>query len=181
VDNIADNELPDLDGLFIGGGFPETHMRALESNEKFRQQLAHAIDNGLPVYAECGGLMYLARSIEWHNQKHNMVGAIPADIVMESRPQGRGYVQLRETAQGIWPSSNEQAIAAHEFHYSRFINLPKDARFAFQVLRGTGIDGEHDGYIRKNMLACYTHQRNTRNNKWVVRFVEFVRKCKSER
>jgi cobyrinic acid a,c-diamide synthase len=181
VDNIADDELPDLDGLFIGGGFPETHMRALESNEKFRQQLAHAIDNGLPVYAECGGLMYLARSIEWHNQKHNMVGAIPADIVMESRPQGRGYVQLRETAQGIWPSSNEQAIAAHEFHYSRFINLPKDARFAFQVLRGTGIDGEHDGYIRKNMLACYTHQRNTRNNKWVVRFVEFVRKCKSER
>ncbi|MGD8934749.1 MAG: hydrogenobyrinic acid a,c-diamide synthase (glutamine-hydrolyzing), partial [Gammaproteobacteria bacterium] len=180
VDNIADSELPDLDGLFIGGGFPETHMRALESNERFRQQLAHAIDNGLPVYAECGGLMYLARSIAWQAQKHNMVGAIPADIVMEPRPQGRGYVQLRETIQGIWPSRSEQAIAAHEFHYSRFINLPKDARFAFQVLRGTGIDGEHDGYIRNNMLACYTHQRNTRNNNWVVRFVEFVRKCKSE-
>jgi cobyrinic acid a,c-diamide synthase len=181
IDNIVDGELPDLDGLFIGGGFPETHMSALESNENFRSQLAQAIEHGLPVYAECGGLMYLARSIEWQNQKHNMVGAIPADIVMEPRPQGRGYVQLRETTDGIWPLAGKQIIAAHEFHYSRFINLPKNARFAFQVVRGTGIDGKHDGYIHKNMLACYTHQRNTRNNNWVVRFVEFVRKCKSER
>lgn len=181
IDNIVDRELPDLDGLFIGGGFPETHMSALESNTNFRSQLAQAIDHGLPVYAECGGLMYLARSIEWQNQKHDMVGAIPADIVMEPRPQGRGYVQLRETTDGIWPSPGKQVIAAHEFHYSRFINLPKNARFAFQVVRGTGIDGKHDGYIHKNMLACYTHQRNTRNNNWVVRFVEFVRKCKSER
>lgn len=181
IDNIVDGELPDLDGLFIGGGFPETHMSALEGNENFRSQLAQAIEHGLPVYAECGGLMYLARSIEWQNQRHNMVGAIPADIVMEPRPQGRGYVQLRETTDGIWPFPGKQVIAAHEFHYSRFINLPKNARFAFQVVRGTGIDGKHDGYIHKNMLACYTHQRNTRNNNWVVRFVEFVRKCKSER
>ena len=178
IDNMVDTTLPDVDGLFIGGGFPETHMGALESNENFRQQLARAVDHGLPVYAECGGLMYLARSIEWKNEKHEMVGAIPADIIMEPKPQGRGYVQLRETADTIWPATSGQTIAAHEFHYSRFINLPKNARFAFQVLRGTGIDGKHDGYIHHNMLACYTHQRNTRNNNWVVRFVEFVRQCK---
>ena len=178
IDNLVDTALPRLDGLFIGGGFPETHMSALENNKTFRLQLAQAIDNGLPVYAECGGLMYLARSIEWHQEKHEMVGAIPADIVMELKPQGRGYVQLRETADGIWPATSGQTIAAHEFHYSRFLNLPKSARFAFQVLRGSGIDGEHDGYIRNNMLACYTHQRNTRNNDWVVRFVDFVRQCK---
>ena len=178
VDNISDHELPQLDGLFIGGGFPETHMDALERNENFRLQLYRAIDKGLPVYAECGGLMYLARSIEWNKEKHEMVGAIPADIIVEPKPQGRGYVQLRETSAGIWPSTPIQAIAAHEFHYSRFINLPKDARFAFKVLRGTGIDGKHDGYIRDNMLANYTHQRNTKNNKWVVRFVQFVRQCK---
>ena len=180
IDNLVDTALPPLDGLFIGGGFPETHMSELESNENFRRQLAQAIDDGLPVYAECGGLMYLARSIEWRKQKHDMVGAIPADIVMEKKPQGRGYVQLRETEDGIWPSTHGQTIAAHEFHYSRFINLPKNARFAFQVLRGTGIDGRHDGYIRNNMLACYTHQRNTINNNWVVRFVEFVRQCNSK-
>jgi len=180
IDNLVDTALPRLDGLFIGGGFPETHMSELESNENFRRQLAQAIDDGLPVYAECGGLMYLARSIEWHKEKREMVGAIPADIVMESKPQGRGYVKLRETDDGLWPSTHGQTIAAHEFHYSRFINLPKNARFAFQVLRGTGIDGQHDGYIRNNMLACYTHQRNTSNNNWVVRFVEFVRQCNSK-
>jgi cobyrinic acid a,c-diamide synthase len=180
IDNLVDTALPPLDGLFIGGGFPETHMSELESNENFRRQLAQAINDGLPVYAECGGLMYLARSIEWRKQKHDMVGAIPADIVMETKPQGRGYVQLREKEHGIWPSAHGQTIAAHEFHYSRFINLPKNARFAFQVLRGTGIDGRHDGYIRNNMLACYTHQRNTINNNWVVRFVEFVRQCNSK-
>ena len=180
VDNIGDHALPQLDGLFIGGGFPETHMHALEGNKNFRQHLAEAIDNGLPVYAECGGLMYLARSIEWNNGKHEMVGAIPADIVMEAKPQGRGYVRLRETDAGIWPSPGSEAIAAHEFHYSRFINIPKDARFAFDVLRGTGIDGKHDGYIRNNMLACYTHQRNTKNNPWVTRFVQFVRESHSQ-
>lgn len=180
IDNLVDTALPPLDGLFIGGGFPETHMSELESNENFRRQLAQAIDHGLPVYAECGGLMYLARSIEWRKEKHDMVGAIPADIVMEKKPQGRGYVQLRETEDGIWPSTHGQTIAAHEFHYSRFINLPKNATFAFQVLRGTGIDGRHDGYVRNNMLACYTHQRNTINNNWVVRFVEFVRQCNSK-
>ena len=179
VDNLSDATLPSIDGLFIGGGFPETHMRALEANAGFRSDLASAIEGGLPVYAECGGLMYLARSIEWHGARHTMVGAIPADIVMEPKPQGRGYVQLRETEGGIWRQARHQPIAAHEFHYSRFINMPKNARFAFQVLRGTGIDGEHDGYVRKNMLACYTHQRNTRNNDWVERFVEFVRQYKS--
>ena len=180
IDNLADANLPALDGLFIGGGFPETHMSALENNESFRHQLAQSIDNGLPVYAECGGLMYLARSIEWNNKKYDMVGAIPADIIMEAKPQGRGYVQLRETEESIWPSSNPRIIAAHEFHYSRFINLPKNARFAYQVLRGTGINGQHDGLIHKNMLACYTHQRNTRNNNWVARFVEFTRQRKSD-
>ena len=178
VDNLVDSSLPAIDGLFIGGGFPETHMTALENNESFREKLALAIDDDLPVYAECGGLMYLARSISWNNDKHRMVGAIPADIVMESTPQGRGYVKLKETGDGLWPSADGQIIAAHEFHYSRFINLPKNARFAFQVLRGTGIDGKHDGYVRNNMLACYTHQRNTRNNNWVERFVDFVRRHK---
>ena len=179
IDNLADSTLPRLDGLFIGGGFPETHMSALENNESFRTDLARAIDQGLPVYAECGGLMYLARSIEWKGETRSMVGAIPADIVMESRPQGRGYVQLRETEKSLWPDPHPGAIAAHEFHYSRFINLPKNARFAFRVLRGTGIDGTHDGYIRNNMLACYTHQRNTRSNNWVERFVAFVREQKA--
>jgi cobyrinic acid a,c-diamide synthase len=178
IDNLKDTELADVDGLFIGGGFPETHMQALEANQSFRQQLRSSIDNGLPVYAECGGLMYLARSITWKNECHDMVGAIDGDIVMEDRPQGRGYAQLQENPLSLWPSPDDNVLLCHEFHYSRFIHLDKRARFAFKVLRGTGIDGVNDGYIRNNMLACYIHQRNTRNNHWAQRFVAFVRQTR---
>jgi cobyrinic acid a,c-diamide synthase len=175
IDTLNDSKLPAIDGLFIGGGFPETHMEQLEANSSIREEIYQAIENNLPVYAECGGLMYLAQSIRWNGTKHTMVGAIPADIVMEKTPQGRGYVQLRETSEGLWPARPEHNIAAHEFHYSRFENLDKSARFAFEVLRGTGIDGKNDGYVHKNLLACYTHQRNTSRNAWTQRFVDFIR------
>lgn len=180
IDNLVETDMPEVDGLFIGGGFPETHMERLENNTAFRQQLRQAIENGLPVYAECGGLMYLARSISWKDAKCDMVGAIPADITMEKRPQGRGYVQLEETEDSLWPDPENRVIAAHEFHYSRFINLDKNAKFAFRVLRGTGIDGQHDGFIHKNMQANYTHLRNTNSNQWAKRFVDFVRQCKHQ-
>ena len=137
IDTLTDSKLPDIDGLFIGGGFPETHMEQLEANSSIRDDIRQAIENNLPVYAECGGLMYLSRSIQWDGTKHVMVGTIPADIIMEKTPQGRGYVQLHETSRGLWPARTEHNIAAHEFHYSRFENLDKNARFAFEVLRGT--------------------------------------------
>lgn len=178
IDNLNDKTLPDIDGLFIGGGFPETHLDSLEANSSMRQSILQAIENGLPVYAECGGLMYLARSINWNDQRCDMVGAIPADIIMEKTPQGRGYVQLEETTDNPWPEPQQDIICAHEFHYSRFENLPNNARFGFRVLRGTGIDGTNDGYLHKNMLACYTHQRSTGNNRWTQRFAEFVRRHK---
>ena len=174
IDNIKDKTQPEIDGLFIGGGFPETHLKALEAKSVMRGKILSAIEDNLPVYAECGGLMYLARSITWKNKKHKMVGAIDGDIVMEEKPQGRGYVQLKETDQGLWPISLEPVLNAHEFHYSRFINLAKNARFAYEVVRGTGIDGQNDGYIRKNMMACYSHQRSTGGNNWTKRFIQFV-------
>jgi len=99
-DTLRDQRLPPLDGVFIGGGFPETHLDALAANRGLRAELRAAIDAGLPAYAECGGLMYLARSIEWNGHRAEMVGALPADIVMHARPVGRGYVHLRETGHG---------------------------------------------------------------------------------
>ena len=180
IDNIKDNKLPDIDGLFIGGGFPETHLAELEANQSIREDIHQAIENDLPVYAECGGLMYLARSIQWKDQKNTMVGSIPGDIIMEEKPQGRGYVRLKETSNGLWPSRSDNIIAAHEFHYSRFENLDKNAKFAFEVVRGTGIDGKNDGYVYKNLLACYTHQRGTSKNRWTQRFVDFIRQQKTK-
>ncbi len=184
IDPCHQSELPEIDALFIGGGFPETHMNELEANTGLRSAIKIAIDNGLPTYAECGGLMYLARSIQWNKETCQMVGCIDTDIIMEKTPQGRGYVQLQETDSHPWPKLAAQTaddiINAHEFHYSRFNTVDKNVQFAFQVKRGTGINGESDGYVYKNLLANYTHQRHTWSNPWAQRFIDFARTCKNK-
>jgi len=173
---LHDATLPEVDALFIGGGFPESCMHRLEENRTLRNAIRNAIEAGLPAYAECGGLMYLARSITWQGDTCEMAGVIPADVIMHERPQGRGYVQLRETASAPWPGPAPAAsIAAHEFHYSGLENLPPGHRFAYEVLRGTGIDGRHDGLVLHNLLACYSHMRDTGQHHWARRFVAFAR------
>jgi cobyrinic acid a,c-diamide synthase len=179
-DALHAKHLPEVDGVFIGGGFPETHMEALAANTSLRRELHDAIEDGLPAYAECGGLMYLARGIEWNGRAAPMVGVIPADIVMHSRPVGRGYVHLRETGRGPWPrppAPQAPLIHAHEFHYSSVENLAPGAEFAYDVERGHGIDGRHDGIVHKNLLASFAHLRDVAGNPWARRFVDFVRSC----
>ena len=173
---LTDTTLPDIDGLFIGGGFPESHMQALAANVELRSAIKTAISAGLPTYAECGGLMYLTRRLGWNDEHADMVGIIPADCVMHARPQGRGYVRLRETAAAPWPGGRSQdEFAAHEFHYSSLENIDGPLDYAYEVIRGQGIDGQHDGIIIHNLLACYSHMRDTQQHHWARRFVAFVR------
>jgi cobyrinic acid a,c-diamide synthase len=180
INTLQDSLLPPIDGLFIGGGFPETHMPQLSANKSLRSAISNAIEQGLPVYVECGGLMYLTRSIAWGDKKYAMVGAIAADTVMHEKPQGRGYVQLEETEHHPWRrESNTSLLAGHEFHYSSLENLDPDAQFAYRVKRGAGVSGNFDGILYKNLLANYSHLRNVKNNQWVHRFVEFVRSHKA--
>lgn len=181
INTIEDHSLPELDGLFIGGGFPERHAEALSANSELRQAIKTAIDQGLPTYAECGGLMYLSKSIGWQGQQHEMVGVIPASTTLHDRPCGRGYVQLEEsTEQSLWPDANYECIAAHEFHYSSLDGLDNNQRYAFQVKRGKGIKHLHDGLIINNLMATYAHQRHTGDNPWVTRFLEFVASTRSQ-
>jgi len=180
-DTLSDTRLPEADGLFIGGGFPETHLTALSANQGLLADIRQALAAGVPAYAECGGLMYLARSIQWRGETQNMVGAVPADVIVGSRPQGRGYMVLEETGGSPWPPSpafqgvEAASIPAHEFHYARLENLPDDLNFAYRVVRGAGIDGRHDGMVIGNLLAGFAHHRNTEANPWIKRFVNFVR------
>lgn len=175
-DTIKDSTLPAVDGLFIGGGFPETHMDALEANLPLRREIHQAIENGMPCYAECGGLMYLTRSLTWQEKRADMVGIIPADTLMHEKPQGRGYMRLRENGNSPWSIDQaEHRINAHEFHYSTLENLSPGQTFAYEVLRGSGIDGKSDGLVYKNLLASYVHLRDVASNHWAHRFIEFVR------
>lgn len=179
-DATQDARLPDVDALYIGGGFPEVFAAELSANISMRADIRRAIDAGMPAYAECGGLMYLSRSISYQGKKHDMVGAIPGDVMMHAKPIGRGYVHLTENAEHPWPrpQAQEKIVRAHEFHYSSLENMPADARFAYRMARGHGINGEFDGYIRNNLLASYTHLRTIGGCYWASRFVAFIRQVK---
>jgi len=108
-----------------------------------------------------------------------MVGVIPADIIMHTRPQGRGYVRLQETDASIWPGAPAlPEFSAHEFHYSSLENISSPLEFAYTVTRGTGVDGKNDGIVINRLLACYSHMRDTEQHRWARRFVDFVRKNK---
>ena len=182
IDTMRDNSLPALDGLFIGGGFPERHAAELAANSSLRQSIKAAIEAGLPTYAECGGLMYLARSLRWHDASHDMVGVLPADCKMHDKPQGRGYVKLDAVEERHpWLPSGQAAarLRAHEFHYSSLEGLPDDSNFAYRVERGAGIRQKQDGLLYRNLLASYSHQRNTLSNPWVKRFLGFVQSHKA--
>lgn len=172
---LTDRRLPpDLDGLFLGGGFPETHMAALEANDALRTEIRAAVRGGLPVYAECGGMMYLCRGISWRGESRAMVGALEADAVMHPRPQGKGHVLLEETAHAPWPERAGESIPAHEFHYASIENLGADTRFAYRVLRGHGITGGGDGIVTGRTLASFSHLRGVGPHPWPRRFAGFV-------
>lgn len=178
-DALQDTALPDADALFIGGGFPEKRMQALAANTKMKQAVFQAIENGMPAYAECGGLMYLSKSIKSEDQSAEMVGIINADCEMCNKPIGRGYTLLQNQPQHPWNTTSGTQISeetpGHEFHYSKLVNPPSDTHYAYQVNRGFGVNGKNDGIVYKNLLACYAHQRNTQQNQWISRFLEFVK------
>ncbi len=174
---LCDKSLPEADALFIGGGFPEKRMRELAENTKMKLAIYHAIENGMPTYAECGGLMYLSNAIKFDDQCAEMVGIIHADCEMHEKPIGRGYTLLQNQADHPWSanSNTEKEIPGHEFHYSKLNDLPTDSHYAYRVNRGYGINGQQDGLIYKNLIACYAHQRNTQQNPWILSFLEFVK------
>lgn len=170
---LRDRHLPDVDGLILGGGFPETHIEALAANTTLRADIAAAAAAGMPVHAECGGLMYLSRSIAFDGRSGAMVGVVPADAVVKDRPQGRGLVLLAANGAGA-----RATVPAHEFHHARLENLASGQDFAWRVKRGEGIDGRHDGIVIGGVVAAFSHLRDTSKCRWAREFVETVRRHK---
>ncbi len=178
-DTLNDPALPEVDALFIGGGFPETQSSALCKNKAMRDQVRQFIDAGKPVYAECGGLMYLCRDIEYLGKVEAMVGAIDAQVEMTARPIGRGYAKIKQTTAHLWGDTGaEDTRGCHEFHYSRLSGPAVATDMAYEVKRGYGVNGQGDGIMVNNTLAMYCHQRHTQDNPWVSQFVQFIRQHK---
>jgi cobyrinic acid a,c-diamide synthase len=153
---ISDESLPACDAVYLGGGFPELYAAAVARNRCLRATLRRKIAEGLPVWAECGGVMYLARELVVDGVAHPMVGALPVTIEQTSRPQGHGYVEARVDAGNPFLPEG-LTIRGHEFHYSRvrgdFAGLPT----ILSVSRGVGLGDGRDGIRAENLVACYTH------------------------
>lgn len=171
---LGDSELPPVNGLYIGGGFPEVFMDELAANRPLCEQIKESVEAGMPVYAECGGLMYLARRMSWKDKTREMVGALPCDIIMHQKPQGHGYIQLKATGAGGWFTPGIE-VRGHEFHYSEIKNAG-DMEFAWELLRGTGVDGSHDGILHHNVLASYAHLHSLGSPGWAPGFITLVAK-----
>ena len=156
VNSFVDSELPNVDLLYIGGGFPEIYAAELQQNEDLMKSIRNHWSSGMHIYAECGGLMYLTKAIvDAEGNAHKLVGLIDGVVHVERSPVGHGYVRLQSTLPNPLANSGTKLVG-HEFHHSR-IDLGFKPTFAFQVLRGQGIDGEHDGLLSERLLAMYTH------------------------
>lgn len=154
---LSDCQLPMVDALYIGGGFPETQAAALAANQGLRRALREQIEQGLPVFAECGGLTYLSEAIEVSGQAYPMVGVFPVTFCVGPRPQGHGYVVVEVQRPNPFFAVG-QVCRGHEFRYSCVKASRIDpAGFAFRMQRGHGFDGRHDGLCYKNVLACFGH------------------------
>ena len=174
---LNDKSVPNVDALFIGGGFPELVADKLSLNTDMMGSIKDFIDSNKPVYAECGGLMYLAKSIKINKKTYKMVGAINGKIIMHAKPIGRGLVELIKLPSHPWLESNN-IINAHEFHYSDIMLSPKVNNFTYEVQRGYGINSKYDGVKYKNLLATYSHLRDTKKNGWVEKYLKFIKKNK---
>jgi cobyrinic acid a,c-diamide synthase len=175
IDSFKDR-LPKVDGLYIGGGFPEFFLKELEGNRSLRQDIAEAVQEGLPVYAECAGVMYLCRSISWKKRSYEMVGVIPSEINLSERPEGHGYVVAKVIGENsLFPVG--LTIRGHEFHHSNLLSID-DLQFAYQIQRGKGITGKKDGIVYKNLFASYVHLHALGTPEWAEGFVSLASKGK---
>ena len=151
---VNDKKIPNCDGLYIGGGFPEILGSKLAKNQTMKKLVKKLAEDNLPIYAECGGLMYLTNSISSENKKYKMVGLFDAETLMTKK------MTLNYTKGRILPSiisERTHNIQGHEFHYSKLSSVSSDSRFAYELKIGDGIKNSKDGLIQYNSLASYGH------------------------
>lgn len=180
INSLEDATLPDIDALYIGGGFPETHAAALVGNAGLREDIRRAAHGGLPIYAECGGLMYLGEALVLDGSAYPMCGVFPVRFGFSEKPQGHGYVRVEVTGENpFYPKG--LCIRGHEFRYSRVEFIEDNYPCAFSMKRGVGIAKRQDGLVFRNTLAAYTHIHAMGTPEWAPAMVTQARNFRSGR
>ncbi len=182
INALEDSGLPDVDALYIGGGFPETQAEALSQNVDLMNSIKAGADEGLPVYAECGGLMYLGEEIEFKGESYAMTGVLPIKCVMDCKPVAHGYTVVKVIAENPFFDPGV-TLRGHEFHYSKVVDIRNDRemKLVFKMERGAGLREGFDGLIYNNVFATYTHLHALGSPEWVAGMIRVARESKRVR
>ncbi|TKJ40798.1 cobyrinic acid a,c-diamide synthase [candidate division LCP-89 bacterium B3_LCP] len=180
ISSLESQSLPDCDGLYIGGGFPETHAVQLSQNRSLLESVRKHASAGLPIYAECGGLIFLCRSIEYEKKTYSFANIFPVDLEITPRPQGHGYMEVEvDSDNPYFPLRTK--ICGHEFHYSRVKSGQDPVGSIFSVKRGQGCFSQRDGLIYKNVLASYLHIHAAGVPQWAGNLVDLASRNKNRK
>ena len=168
---LKDTTIPDeAAGLYIGGGFPELFTHKLSQNKSLQEDITIKSEQGMPIYAECGGLMYLMKELQnKEGEVFSLVGLFPGRVKMGKRLQTFGYHSIKTIKENILGKKDETG-KGHVFHWSYIEDMPEKYPMALKVEKKGGI--YFDGYVRKNTLACYVHLHFGTHLSWAERFVQ---------
>jgi len=175
ISPLRDQRLPKVDALYVGGGFPETHAAQLASNVELLGAIRQRVGEGLSVYAECGGLMYMSRQLSMGDRSYEMVGALPLEMVMQERPAGHGYVEAEVVGSTPFYSRSD-LVSGHEFHYSRIVAGLSQVEPVFRMKRGAGVDGHGaEGLSLGRVLGTYVHVHALGTKAWAHGMIQAAR------
>ena len=171
ISPLSDKSIPVVDALYIGGGFPETHAKELAENTNFKNQLKLLAKDGFPIYAECGGLMFLGEELVIEGRSYPMAGVLPVIFGLSTKPQGHGYTVIAVEGKNPYFKIGTE-LMGHEFHYSRVLKWKGENNdLVFKMKRGTGFIDKRDGICYKNVLATYTHLHALGTPSWAKALV----------
>jgi len=179
ISPLSQTTPPSIDALYLGGGFPETHVEQLAENDTFRREMKRLADAGLPIYAECGGLIYLGKSLVLGSNTHPMAGVLPLTFHFSKRPQGHGYTILAVRRPNPYFEVGAE-IKGHEFHYSSVSRWEgQTENLVMEMKRGVGLWGKREGFLYKNVLALYTHIHALGTPQWAPALVNNARQWRA--
>jgi cobyrinic acid a,c-diamide synthase len=180
VSPLADEALPEVDALYLGGGFPEVHVARLAENTSLAREVRRRVEGGLPVYAECGGLMYLARQLVVDGVVYPMAGVLDLVVEQTRSPQGHGYEVARVDAANPF-FSRDATLVGHEFHYSRVVEGSHRSATVAAVERGRGTGEGRDGIVVGRVWASYLHLHALGTPAWADGLMALARRHAEER
>ncbi len=179
ISPLEEDRIPAVHAIYMGGGFPETHAPQLAKNQAFRDALKRLSRNGLPIYAECGGLIFLGQSIQLSGIEYPMSGILPICFGLSRKPQGHGYTSVEVVHDNPFYKKGE-VLKGHEFRYSKILTIDyQDHEMAFRMERGKGILEKKDGFFKDNTFGTYTHIHALGSASWAPALVNKARNYQS--